>query len=82
MRPVKYSLNDDYGIYVEERGPNSWAVTYSRSCMSVSGEWSYELMPSNRTEEFIKEHRFSTPEAAEQAYLEHKSKLRINGKTL
>lgn len=82
MRIIKYSLNDEFGIYIEERGPNSWAVVYAGMNLNVNGGWDYESSPSNRPEDYLQTHRYPTPEAARDAFLEHKHKLNINGRTL
>lgn len=67
LTPVKYQVADD--VFIEKRGDDSWAVTYMGMCLTSDGEgWDYEPMPSNRTEDFIKAHRFPTPEAASEAY--------------
>lgn len=82
MKPVKYVLNEEFGIYVDYRGPDSWAVSYGGMCMDFEGNWDYEPSPSNRYEEWISTRRFRTPEAAEAAFLANKRKLRINGRAL
>ena len=46
-------------------GSIKYAGRQSGACLSKSGVWQYEPMPSSRSEEFLKEFRFdSWPEAA------------------
>jgi hypothetical protein len=37
-----------------------WAVRRSGCCLSKSGEWDYEPIPSSRTDSFYKKYRFKT----------------------
>jgi hypothetical protein len=82
VRAVKFELNGEYGIYVEDRGKGKWAVTYGGMCLGRNGEWDYEPMPSSRTDEWIAANRFDSPEEAERAFKDHKPRLRINGRTI
>jgi hypothetical protein len=82
MRPVKYELNGEFGIYVEDRGRGKWAVTHMGRCMDAGGDWDYEPSPSNRTDEWVAQHRFDSPEEAQAAFLLHKHRLVINGRAL
>lgn len=51
-------------ITVERRrGTDSWAVCRHRMCLGRDGEWSWEPSSSNRTDEWIAEHRFPLQEA-------------------
>jgi hypothetical protein len=45
-------------IYVEDRGNNYWAVLRGRLCLSMNGEWDWEHVPSERGDEWKREHRF------------------------
>jgi hypothetical protein len=82
MKAIKYQLNEIHEIYAEARSENSWAVTYSGLCLSVNGVWSYEPLPSSRSDDWLAENRFPTPEDAKAAYLKYKHNLKINGKSI
>jgi hypothetical protein len=47
-----------YEITVAYRGRGLWAVTRSRMCLGGDGEWDWEPLPSERTEEWLLAHRF------------------------
>lgn len=56
-------------VYIEWRGlPDNnegdfWTVICEDQCVSKSGQESYEMLPSNRTDEWKREHRYSWDEA-------------------
>ena len=57
-------------LSVEYRGADRWAVLAragSRTCLSRDGEWEWEISPSERTGEWLAEHRFSLDEALDMA---------------
>ena len=82
LKPVKYSIGlDEYHVFIESRREGSWALVWMGSCMDLEGQFNDEPSPSNRDENFIKNHRFSTPEEAYQVFKE-KSNLVVNGKKL
>ncbi|MBY8341985.1 hypothetical protein LXH13_06280 [Streptomyces spinosirectus] len=56
-----------FTIYVENRGDDRWAVVRRRECMNAKGEWSYELRPSERDDEWLADHRFNRVTALELA---------------
>lgn len=57
-----------WALKVVWRGEDRWAVTDGfRQCLSVSGEWDWESIPSERTDEWIAEHRFDLDTALERA---------------
>ncbi len=64
---VKVQINNkDHEFIITERGPDAWALlTFMGYCMSKT-KLSFELepSPSNRTDEWIADHRFATPEEA------------------
>lgn len=65
-------------ITIEYRSKGWWAVVHHACCLSIDNEWDYEPMPSGRTDEFKRRHRFHLPDAirhAEEVY----PKLIING---
>jgi hypothetical protein len=53
-------------ITVELALKNRWAIRthFQGVCLSVAGEWVDEPSPSNRSEEWLLAHRFSSLEAA------------------
>ena len=79
LKAIKYSVGkDDFGIFIEMRGENSWAVTFCGEVMDNNGEFEYEPSPSNRDEEFKKKYRFKSPEEA-FSVLKEKAKIVLNG---
>lgn len=54
----------DWDITVENRGKDRWAICLGRSCWNkTEKDFVYESLPSSRTEEFMKNSRFSLQEA-------------------
>lgn len=45
-------------------GPDKWAVRHRNNCLSRSGEWEWEPMPSGRDDDFIARCRFDTADEA------------------
>lgn len=67
VRPVRYEVsvlpeadinNLVYALAVEDRGAGRWAVVRHQQCLGRSGQWSYELRPTEREEEWMADHRF------------------------
>ena len=59
---------DAWSIRVEYVGENRWAVRRGgRVCLSRAGKWGYESIPSERTDEWLADNRFSLDEALEVA---------------
>lgn len=83
LKAVKYSLGlDQYHIFIEQRGDDSWALVWAgRRCMDKDGKFNEEPSPSNRSEKYIKNHRFKTPEEALVVFAQ-KAQLIINGKKI
>jgi hypothetical protein len=55
---------------VDQRsGPDKWAVRFHGDCLSTSGVWDYEHLPSSRDDEWLAAHRFETADAAIDAAL-------------
>ena len=55
------------GVYIETRGPGRWVVKMDRSNGWVLGkdaEWHWEPLPSSRTDEFLNNTRFQSPDEA------------------
>ncbi len=78
--PVKYAVGGlkpygDYEAVIEFNGVDAWAIRRRSECLSRSGKWVHEPMPSNRTEDFLSEHRFKTLQEA----VEHLPKGKDNG---
>lgn len=69
-----------FQIVVAYRGRGLWAVSRHRMCLGRSGEWDWESLPSERTDEWLAEHRFPLDEALKLGR-EELPKLRVNGKT-
>lgn len=57
--------------YIEQKSkigkPESYSVYLYNNCLSIGGVWEMEPSPSNRSKEWLKNHRFSTFEAAAEA---------------
>lgn len=69
LKPVKYAVNDggsiDTQFAIERRAFDQWAcVADQYACLGKDGIWYPEPLPSNRTETFIENTRFDSPEAA------------------
>ncbi|MET9957389.1 hypothetical protein ABZ135_38340 [Streptomyces sp. NPDC006339] len=47
-----------FTITVEARGNGVWAVCRHRQCIDTNGNWSWESIPSERTDEWLAQHRF------------------------
>jgi hypothetical protein len=45
-------------ITVVRRAPDSWAVVWRGRCLSAIGEWDWEQIPSERTDDWKVAHRF------------------------
>ena len=54
---------------VNREGVHSWAVRCGGSCMSRSGTWTIEPIPSSRTDAWIRSHRFESAQQALDAYM-------------
>jgi len=61
---TRFSVPDSE-VVVEYTGITGWAVrTLFGDCLTQNGKWSFEPMPSARSEAFFKRHRFRTLESA------------------
>ncbi len=56
-----------WALTVEWRGSDQWAVKHGAFCLSRSGDWDYEMRPSEREDEWIAAHRFPLGEALDLA---------------
>ena len=69
-----------WSLNVAYRGHGLYAVIAHRCCLSSSGSWDYEVIPSEREDEWIAEHRFPLEEALQLA-AEHAPNVVCNGMT-
>jgi hypothetical protein len=67
VKPSAYRFDGQDHIKVEWRGDDRWAVIEAGMCLTRSGTWEYEPMPSRRTEAFLKRCRFSLDDALRAA---------------
>lgn len=71
LMPVSWIRNGDRTTTIDacfqEDGSTLYAVRQGRACLSVSGSWVYEPMPSNRDTKFYEQCRFVTIEDAVKA---------------
>lgn len=70
-----------FTLKIEYRGAGRWAVLDSPFCLNASGEWDYEHLPSERTEEWLTEHRFDLDTALRLAK-EQAPRMTVNGHTV
>lgn len=68
--PPEHPEHQTFAIRVAWRGSmdpdrldRCWAVCWHGRCINVSREWDYEPSPSNRTDAWIKRHRFTLDKA-------------------
>jgi hypothetical protein len=73
----------DWTITVEDGGSEyGWAVRKSaRRCLNRDGEWEHEHIPSERSDEWLAEHRFPEAEAIERAKAAV-DEIRVKGMTI
>lgn len=67
-----------YAIKVEYRGRGTWAVSWMGECLGADGEWDYEPIPSERSDEWLAAHRFDL-EAALRLAQEVAPDVVVNG---
>lgn len=65
--PSVYRFSGSDRIRVEWRGDDKWAVVEAQMCLTQSGTWEYEPMPSNRSDAFLKRCRFALDDALRAA---------------
>lgn len=56
-----------FTLSVEYRGDDRWAVMDHPHCLSADGAWDFEHIPSERTDEWIANHRFDLDTALDLA---------------
>lgn len=81
MKPIAYVLDQDHRVKIEWRSENSWALLFYGFCISKDGSMEFEPQPSSRTEEFLRDFRFPTAEAANEVFQKYKHELRVNGRS-
>lgn len=69
-----------WGVNVEWRGADQWAVTHLSGCLTADGEILLEPLPSSRTEEFKAATRFDLDTALALAE-DYADQLVMNGRT-
>ncbi|MDX2794631.1 hypothetical protein [Streptomyces scabiei] len=69
-----------FTIDVEYRGRGLWAAVRHHQCLNAKGEWSYELRPSEREDEWLAAHRFDL-DTAQQLAKQAAPHLIVNGRT-
>lgn len=71
--PSECRTTGDWPINIERcdqrDGPETWAVRQMGSCLSTTGEWEHEPIPSSRDDHWKRSHRFATKEDALRAIL-------------
>lgn len=71
-----------FEIKVEWRGRDRWAVTRpGRRCLGTDGEWDWESLPSERTDDWLATHRFDLDTALRLAR-EAAPRVTVNGWTV
>jgi len=56
-----------WAVKVEFRGFDKWAVTNMELCLNNQQEWVHEILPSERDDKWLAEHRFDEQTAIELA---------------
>lgn len=64
--PEDHELYETLVVTVQWRSPR-WAVLRRRWCLGVDGVWDLEMIPSERSAEWIRRHRFDLDQALELA---------------
>ena len=65
LEAIQYWAGDDGAVIQRTlRAPESWAIRAGSACMSTTGEWDIEPMPSDRTDEWLANHRWPSAAAA------------------
>ncbi len=64
LTPTRYLHPGGATIERTRTEPDAWAIRRGSERLSVSGEWSIEPSPSERTADYLAEHSFPNPQAA------------------
>ena len=51
--------------------PTNWAVCKDSTVMSKTGNFDYEPLPSNRTDAFLRKHRFNSAQEAAECWVKY-----------
>lgn len=78
---VSEAFGDGFTIRVVRRSEDRWAVLRWSRCLGADGEWDYESIPSERTDEWKATHRFDLDTALRLAQ-EAAPKVTVNGWTV
>lgn len=78
--PVDHEHAEDFGITVEWRGGDRWAVCRRKHCLGHDGIWEAELQPSSRDDAWLATHRYSY-DAAMALAARHAPGVKVNGVT-
>jgi len=70
-----------FTLTVEHRGHDRWAVMNGPFCLGVDGDFGHEPIPSERSDEWKRTHRFDLDTALRLAK-EHAPKMTVNGYTV
>jgi hypothetical protein len=70
-----------FELQVAYRGRGLWAVLRHGACLSNTGEWDWEHIPSERADEWLATHRFDFNTALDLAK-EAAPKVIVNGHTV
>lgn len=79
--PEDHPSSRHFSLKVAYRGAQRWAVTDTGYCLSRSGTWQYEQVPSERCDEWLAEHRFDLATALDLAR-DQAPHLEVNGRTV
>lgn len=72
---TSFIIDELLDITLEKRSDTAWAICSRNQCLTKEGEWDYESLPSNRTDEYKKSTRFDSIEKAIDFYLKWRSKF-------
>ncbi len=78
LLPVDHVDRGVFEVAVEYRGEGRWAVMWLGKCLSTSGDWTFEPIPSSRDDVFLAAHRFGRAEAERLAMMACRT-LKMNG---
>jgi hypothetical protein len=70
-----------FALTVERTAPDRWAVRRGQRCLNADGGWDWESIPSERTDEWLAEHRFDESTALALAR-DAAPKVTVNGWTV
>lgn len=62
LEVITYRINED--TLLRKTGANKWAIRRGSWCLTKRWEWEFELLPSGRSDAYLKRTRFDSPEEA------------------